>query len=174
MRLHSLWTAVRPIADPRTWIGLIRLLALWYRDYVSAVGRLGHVGPGTVIRPTASLANPQNISIGSNSHINRSCCLWAGKRSRILIGNDGLMGPGVFVIANQHGTAAGLPMRQQEHSEADVVIGDDVWVGAHAIILPGVTIGDGAIIAAGAVVTSDVEPGAIVGGIPARKLGQRS
>jgi len=173
MKMHSIWLAIRPVIDPATWIGLVRLLALWYRDYVQAIRRLEHVGPGTVIRPTASFANPQNVSIGSNSHINRYCCVWAGRRSRITIGDNGLMGPKALIISNNHGTSSVIPMREQEHVEADVKIGNDVFVGAHAVILPGVTIGDGAIVAAGAVVTQDVPPGVIVGGVPAKIIGSR-
>ena len=53
------------------------------------------------------------------------------------------------------------------------MIGNDVWIGANVVILPGVTVGDGAILAAGAIVTKDVEPYAIVGGVPAKKLRYR-
>ena len=57
-------------------------------------------------------------------------------------------------------------------SAAPVVIGDRVWVGTRAVILKGVSIGDGAVVAAGAVVTSDVPAGAVVGGVPARVIGR--
>jgi acetyltransferase-like isoleucine patch superfamily enzyme len=60
----------------------------------------------------------------------------------------------------------------QQPSKASVVIGDRVWVGTRAVILKGVTIGDGAIVAAGAVVTKDVPPGAIVAGMPAKVVGR--
>jgi maltose O-acetyltransferase len=56
----------------------------------------------------------------------------------------------------------------------DVVIGDRVWIGYRAIVLPGVSIGEGAVVGAGAVVTKDVEPCAIVAGNPARKVGERA
>jgi len=171
--MHNLWIILRVLTDPRTYLAFLKLVTLWYRDNVQAVARLRKTGPGTIIRPTASLANPENISIGSHSHINRQCCVWAGKRARINIGDNGLMGPGVFIIASNHGTRAGTPMREQQYVEADVVIGNDVWIGAHAVVLPGVTINDGAIVAAGAVVTKDVPPGAIVGGVPAKIMGNR-
>ncbi|MCC6710507.1 MAG: hypothetical protein IT492_23345 [Gammaproteobacteria bacterium] len=62
----------------------------------------------------------------------------------------------------------------KSHKTADIVIGNDVFIGAAAVVLPGVTIGDHAVVAAGAVVVRDVAPGAIVGGVPARSIGNRN
>ncbi|WP_281421535.1 DapH/DapD/GlmU-related protein [Thermus brevis] len=67
--------------------------------------------------------------------------------------------------------AAGEPLGVTDRPLPPPVIGDGVWIGAHAIILRGVRIGDRAVIAAGAVVTKDVPPGEIWGGVPARRIG---
>ena len=64
-------------------------------------------------------------------------------------------------------------IRDQAGDERDVIIGSDVWLGAYAIILPGVNIGDGAVVAAGSVVTHNVSRYSIVAGVPAREIGQR-
>jgi maltose O-acetyltransferase len=69
---------------------------------------------------------------------------------------------------------AGIPMRLQPLKSAPVRIGNDVWIGARCIILPGVTIGDGAVLAAGAVVTRAVPANAIMGGVPAKVLKYRA
>ena len=70
-----------------------------------------------------------------------------------------------------HGHAlVGVPMRNQKSEAAPIVIGNDVWIGMGAIVLPGIKIGEGAIVAAGAVITADVAPGHIVAGIPAQLL----
>ena len=66
-----------------------------------------------------------------------------------------------------------MPVRLQGYECAEVVIGSDVWIGAHATILPGVTIGDRAVVGAGAVVTRDVGEGQVVVGVPARVIGSR-
>jgi acetyltransferase-like isoleucine patch superfamily enzyme len=81
----------------------------------------------------------------------------------------------VIIFSSQHRyNIEGVPILFQGHEKKRVSIGKDVWIGANAVILPGVTIGDGAIIGAGAVVTGDVEPYSIVGGVPARKIGERN
>ena len=64
------------------------------------------------------------------------------------------------------------PARRQDLEPAPIRLGDDVWIGANATVLPGVAIGDGAVVAAGAVVTRDVPPMTVVGGVPARVIKQ--
>lgn len=135
--------------------------------------QLGKMGRGTVIRPSASLANPQNIFLGKNVHINRNAYLWAGKSSRIKIGDNFVSGPGIFITSDNHGIKRNQLIREQEGIERDVVIGSDVWLGAYAIVLPGVNIGDGAVVAAGSVVTKDVAHYSIVAGVPAKEIGHR-
>ena len=91
----------------------------------------------------------------------------------IRIGNDVLIGAYVQIIDHQHGFDAGSLIREQRALIEDVVIGNDVWVGAGAKILADVRVGDGAIIGANAVVTKDVPAYAIVGGVPAKVIGNR-
>lgn len=133
-----------------------------------------HAQEGIRIHATASIRYAQNVYVGRNSHINHNCCVWAGKRSKVVLGNDVLMGPGVCLFAANHGTAKGRPMMWQERTEANIVIGDDVWLGANSVVTAGTRIANGVIVAAGAVVTKDVtEEDVIVGGIPARIIGRR-
>lgn len=83
------------------------------------------------------------------------------------------MAPEVLLVASTYRINDGQPVTRQAMDEADIVIGDDVWIGARAIVLQGVSIGDGAVIAAGAVVRQDVPPFAVVAGVPARVVSQR-
>lgn len=83
------------------------------------------------------------------------------------IGNDTLIGPGVRIISYQHGYARGALIRSQPVEPKPIRIGADCWLGANAIILAGVCIGDGAVVAAGAVVREDVPAYAVVAGVPA-------
>ena len=102
------------------------------------------------------------LQIGSgfiNNDVRISCF------SSITIGEDVAIGPGVAIRdSDNHGTAGGSAAKRADR----VVLGDHVWVGMRATLLPGVTIGDGAVVAAGAVVNRDVPPATLVAGVPAR------
>ena len=112
-----------------------------------------------------------DVTIGNNVQIN--------ERSRlrnVAIGNDVMIAPEVYVLhSGHHFDRRDVPMRFQEEKYYDVtVIEDDVWIGARAIINPGKRIGRGSIVAAGSVVTKDVEPYSIVGGNPAILIKKRA
>ena len=100
--------------------------------------------------------------------------LWAGpSRGRIVIGDNVLFGPDVLVTAANYRFNDGHPVTEQPMDEADVIIGNDVWIAAKVVVLPGVTIGDGAVIGAGAVVNRDIPAMSVAVGQPARVVGRR-
>lgn len=107
----------------------------------------------------------KNIRVGENVFINAGCCFQ--DQGRIQIGNNVLIGHQVVLATINHNLA---PDKRGEHELAPIIIGNNVWIGAHATICQGVNIGDGAVVAAGAVVTRDVEPYTVVGGIPAHLI----
>lgn len=139
------------------------------------LGRNVHVGPFSLVWA------PRQLVIGDNTYIGRHCTLQANGRigRGVLIANNvGVVGridheyraPGVLIrdgrwIGDDPGLSA-LPENQVE-------IGDDVWIGFGSVVLSGVRIGDGAVVAAGSVVTRDVDAFEIVAGVPARPVGQR-
>lgn len=106
-----------------------------------------------------------NIKLGKNVFINSGCCFQ--DHAGIEIGDGTLIGHQVVIATINH---AQDPLSRADMFPKPVKIGKNVWIGAHATILPGVTIGDNAIIAAGAVVTKDVEKNAVAGGVPAKKI----
>ena len=93
----------------------------------------------------------------------------------VTIGSYVMMGPECVLLSHNHRfDRLDIPMCQQGFSEEQPIhIGNDVWIGTRAIILPGVTVGDHSVVGAGAVVTKDVPPYAIVAGVPARVKGYR-
>jgi len=111
------------------------------------------------------------IDIGDDSGLGVDCQIYG----RVTLGRDVMMGPEVIMITRNHGVdRTDHPMRlQPDADERPIVIGDDVWIGTRAILLPGVTVGDGAVVAAGSVVTHPVPARAIVGGNPARLIRYR-
>jgi maltose O-acetyltransferase len=112
------------------------------------------------------------IEVGDYSSLGIDCMI----PYNLKVGRDVMMGPDVIIVGENHRFAdRDRPMRVQGYEEYPPVrIEDDVWIGARAIILPGLTIGKGSIIGAGAVITKDVPPYAICGGNPARVIRFRS
>jgi len=111
------------------------------------------------------------VSLGDNSGIGINCEI----APYVSIGNDVMMGPECMIYTSNHGMGrTDIPMMKQESTPVEpVVIGNDVWIGARVIILPGVHIGDGSVIGAGSVVTKDVEEYSVVAGNPAKLIRKR-
>lgn len=126
---------------------------------------------GREVDSSFGLFPPFNTDCGKNLHFGKRVFINSGCKFQdqggIYIGDDVLIGHNVVIATLNHVMD---PDRRGDITAAPVRIGCKVWVGANATILPGVTIGDGAIIAAGAVVSKDVAPRTVVGGVPARLL----
>ncbi len=115
------------------------------------------------------------IVVGDNTAINSNVMINAGVGGDIKIGNNVLIGPNVVIrSANHQFRKRDVLIRDQDHSAGDIIIHDDVWIGANVVIVPNVTIAVGAVIAAGAVVTKNVDPYTIVAGVPAVPIGKRT
>jgi len=144
-------------------------------DFVAAKGVI--IGAFTVICVVNDNPKKNNsrLEIGQNTHIHELNNIRASG-GRISIGEKCLVSQQVSIIAANHLFLRGLPIQNQPWDErkTGVIIGDDVWIGCGAQILPGVQIGSGAIVAAGSVVNSAVPENTIVGGVPARVIGSRS
>jgi maltose O-acetyltransferase len=108
------------------------------------------------------------ISIGRRTVVNQQCCL--DGRGGLTIGDYVNISAGVWILTDSH------DMEDPLFREvlAPVTIGNHAWIGSRALILPGVEVGEGAVVAAGAVVTRSVEPYTVVGGVPARLIGTRT
>jgi acetyltransferase-like isoleucine patch superfamily enzyme len=106
-----------------------------------------------------------NVFVGFGSQFDIS--------GKLLIGSGVLIAPGCFITDHNHKHASNQSIAAQGCDYAPVRIGDDVWLGAHVVVLPGVIIGNGAIVGANAVVTKDVASMSIVAGVPAELIGIR-
>ena len=162
------------VLDPRAYAHGLRLLNYYNYTHVRP-RRLMRLGPNAGISPNCSFANGERITIGADARIGARVALWAGPREgRITIGDNALFGPDCFITAAGYRFNEGSPVTKQAMDEADVVIGDDVWLGARAMVMPGVTIGNGCVVAAGAVVTKSLPPGSVAAGVPAKVIAQRA
>ena len=139
----------------------LRLRMAWYRMFFD-------IGPGSVILMGVTVRQTRGLRMGQNSNINPDC-LMDSRGGDIVIGDYVNISPQTNIWTLQHdihdATFATVG--------AGVRIEDYVFVGSRATILPGVTIGRGAAVAAGAVVTKDVAPSTVVGGVPAKVIGKR-
>lgn len=133
------------------------------REFAVSIGDNVNIEKGANISEGTVVGNRSGVGINANLH------------GPVRIGEDVMMGPDCIIYTSNHEFSdTAIPMNKQGFSEIrEVVIGNDVWIGGRVIILPGVHIGDGAIIGAGAVVTKDVPAYAVVGGNPAKVLKYR-
>lgn len=133
------------------------------------------IGSGSTIHMMARIYDPRHITIGVDTIIGERATLDGRKqlpnsKGGLEIGNHTDIASEVMFWTSQHD----ISDPSFKAIEEKVVIGDYVFIGPRAIILPGVNIGNGAIIAAGAIVTNDVEPFSIVAGVPAKPIGERA
>jgi acetyltransferase-like isoleucine patch superfamily enzyme len=125
-------------------------------------------GKNSVIYNGFEIRKPKGITIGNSTLIGHRACL--DGRNGLTIGNNVNVSAHVMIWTMQHD----YNDKDFAASGGPVVIEDYAWLSSRSIILPGVHIGKGAVVAAGAVVTKDVEDYTIVGGVPAKKIGERS
>jgi maltose O-acetyltransferase len=138
----------------------VKLRAIFYKLL------LKRCGWGTTIDRYVNIRGKSNVTIGEYCAINSFIHIWAGN-SGVLIGDRVMIASHTAITTLTHDYQA-INMRFAPAMDKPIRIGDDVWIGTHAVILPGVNIGKGAVIGAGSIVTKDVPENAIVAGIPAR------
>lgn len=146
------------------WAGILaRIRWAYWHSRLPALGSDTHIAPHVVIK------NSHKVSIGSRCSINEFVHVWGG--GGVVIGNVVLVASHVVITSQTHDTEAQLFALTM--IDKPIVIEDNVWIGAGAVILPGVLLGKGCIVGAGAVVTRSVESDWIVTGNPARPLRKR-
>ena len=128
------------------------------------------MGRGVILEHRVFIRPPKHVWIGNDVFIGRGCQLWAHSATAgIAIGDHVLLGPDVLVTTLGHRYEdPAMPVVARP-----VVIGPRCWIGARATILPGVTLGEGVVVAAGSVVAEDIPAWAVVAGVPARLVKRR-
>ena len=164
-----------------------------YRASLARCGKKLNVSPGCYLRDCRNITIGDRVNIGLNSQIyaagegtesitignnvgmNSNVMLNADCGGQIIIGNNVLIGPNCVLRASNHEFSdVRIPIKAQGHRSGRIIIEDDVWLGSNVVILPDVIGKTGAVIAAGAVVTKDVDSFCIVGGVPAKVIAKRN
>jgi acetyltransferase-like isoleucine patch superfamily enzyme len=182
--MKTLW--FRLLTGPGHTVAIARSAAL------RGTGRLA-IDSGFEVREGTIFESDADIAFGKNVFVNSFCFIFARSGGRLAVGEnvlmspyssidasggvtigaDTLIGPGARIVSANHGTAAGLPYREQESVSKPITIGRNVWLGSNVVIMPGVTVGDDAIVGAGAVVTKDVPAASLATGVPATSRPRR-
>lgn len=126
---------------------------------------------GVTLLATGQRLDYCRIVIGAGTYINRHTMIDASESIRV--GANCMIGPFCYITDHDHGTAIGSHVNDQPLVGSPVRIDDDVWIGAHAVILKGVHIGHGAVVGAGAVVTRSIPSYAVFAGVPAAQISMR-
>ena len=132
---------------------------------------IGKIGEHVHVRPYVTVVNGNNIILGNNIVLRPGTQLHGGEKCKIIIEDNVLIAPDVFITVNNHNyTDISIPIIKQDVSEKEVIIKEGAWIGRGATILRGVTIGKNSVVAAGAVVTKNVDDYSVVGGVPAKVI----
>jgi len=152
----------------RSWPGLEGIALRWlvFRFLFKEIKSFALIYPGVYFTHSYGIKVGKNFAVNTGAHLDG--------RGEIMIGDNVMIGPYAVIVSSHHDYhQAEKPIISLNHILDPVTIQDDVWIGAHVVIRGGVKIGRGAVIGAGAVVTNDVEAYKIVGGVPAKVLGER-
>lgn len=141
------------------------------REAFAKCGNNFRIGSNSIINSAKMIEVGNNVSIGPN-------VVLYSIYKKIIFGNNVLLGPGVTMVSGDHSIRKiGIPIIDNKEKlpedDADIIIEDEVWIGANVTVLKGVVVGRGSVVAAGAVLTKSFPPYSIVGGVPAKIIGIR-
>lgn len=128
------------------------------------------IGNKCRIRRKFFIDHPSRLTVGNESFINYFCHIHCGDYGHVTLGENVFIGPDVKICCVSHEIGEAKRRAGVATKDGDIVIEDGAWIGIGATILPGVRIGKGSIVAAGAVVNKDVNPNSLVAGVPARLI----
>lgn len=170
----------RELKEGRLWLSDEKSLSWWQREasFLHAHSLAGacengmQVGKNPRVEACVVFTGHRHIKIGDDFVCSFGATIRAVD-SPILIGDKVSIGPLACIIGANHGIARGAPIQDQPQQSEEVMIGDDVWIGAGAVVLPGARLESGSVVAAGSVVSGVVSSMSVVAGVPAQKVRER-
>lgn len=145
---------------------------IWHYDRSKQIyvkGKLKSCGENVNFQLPIIITSPEQVEIGNNVSFAAYVHIWGA--GSVKIGNRVMIGSHTAITSITHDYEEDIMYDKSLFKP--VIIGNDIWIGSHAVIMPGINIGDGAVIGAGSIVTKDVEPFTIVVGVPAKFLKKR-
>ena len=150
------------------YISLSNRVRLLYARYIMGISRGGELA---ILENNVYLSGPGRVQIGKNTQINEYAFIQGA-----IIGDNVMIAPYVALVANEKQVQdPSIPMiKGGKKKGKKIIVEDDVWIGRNVVVMPGIQIGKGSIIGAGAVVTKDVGQYSVIGGVPAKLIKKRS
>lgn len=150
----------------------------WFIKQSSMVNKFGYFASNAKYEEPCNIDTPAGIFIYENARLRRHCNVFNAPGSKLIIKKNSVVACGCTFITDGHISTVGIPQfllgtSHINDKSGDIIISEDVWIGANCTIMPGITIGRGAIIGAGSLVTKDVPPYALVVGSPAKIVGKK-
>lgn len=150
---------------------------MWVNRVFTTSSELGHVEKNAVIEWPIFIENPKGVFVEEFARIRHYCQIINAPTEKVIVKKFSVIAAGCTIITNSHRSTVGIPQfllvaSHVNDKSADVIIEEDVWIGANVTILPGVTIGRGCVIGAGSIVTKSIPPYALVVGSPAKIIGK--
>jgi acetyltransferase-like isoleucine patch superfamily enzyme len=175
-RLPKKWRVILRYLTPSfvvQWVYYWRFRALVSTRAEVELSSTAHWGPGCVISSFVKIKITGPFRLGRRVQI-ASGCFIAASSEGLYIGDDVLIGPNCCILTSHlNYEGLGLPLKDQGTTPQKVVIGNNVWVGANSVILPGSVVGADVIVSAGSVVSGNIPPGSLVLGNPAKTIFKR-
>lgn len=156
----------------------IKRMIKWFLNQSSFVNRLGYRASNAILELPCVIDSPEGVYLYENTRLRSNCCILNSPERKVIINKYSAIACGCTFITNGHKSTVSIPhiilgASHINDKSGDIIIGEDVWVGANCTFMPGVNIGRGAVIGSGALVTKDVPPYAVVVGSPAKIVAKK-
>jgi acetyltransferase-like isoleucine patch superfamily enzyme len=158
----------RRLIITRAWMRFVSYAPLQFLRLLGLVAAGATIGADIVLKPGVEVLQPRSLKIGSHINIGRDCHL--DSRGGLTVGDNVNISDEVAIWTAEHD----IQSATFDMTTAPVVIGDRAWLCFRCIVMPGVTLGEGCVVASGSIVTKDVPAFAVVAGIPAKVIGSRN
>ena len=150
----------------------------WFIKQSTIENRLGYKAPNAILELPCVIDSPEGLFMHENTRLRSNCCILNGPTRKVVINKYTAIACGCTFITNGHKSTVSVPhivlgASHINDKSGDIILGEDVWVGANCTFMPGVKVGRGAVVGTGTLVTKDIPPYAVVVGSPAKIIAKK-